>query len=182
VVWALPVRQPGQGGGHHAEHAALDLFERAGVSELVEGQRAPSLRLVTLDKTVAGLENFKDKLVVVNFWATWCTPCTTEMPTLEKLWQAYRERGVVVLGVALDRGSPRSLIDPYVKNLQLTFPILLDPDAKSAHAWKVTALPATFIVRPGGDVVGMALGAREWNSREMRALIDSLRPKAPARG
>jgi peroxiredoxin len=102
------------------------------------------------------------------------------MPSLEALWRRYRERGLVVVGVSVDRGSPRGLLEPYVRNLKLTFPILLDPDSKTSDGWRVTALPATFIVRPGGEVTGMAVGAREWNSAEMRALVERLLPGAHA--
>ena len=84
------------------------------------------------------------------------------MPALEALWKEYRERGLVVLGVSVDRGAPRGLLEPYVRNLALTFPILLDPDSKIATAWRVTALPATFVVKPGGEVAGNAVGARDW--------------------
>ena len=74
--------------------------------------------------------------------------------------------------------TPRALLDPYVRSLSLTFPILLDPDAAVAGAWRVTALPATFVIRPGGEVVGMAIGPREWNSAEVRALLESMLPPA----
>lgn len=177
LVWVLPVRRAGEVGGHHAAHAPeLDAFERAGVTELRAGHGTPALRLPRLDGGVTGLEDHRDKLVIVNFWATWCTPCTTEMPTLEALWQEYRPRGLVVLGVSVDRDAPRPLLDPYVGRLGLTFPILLDADLKSSQAWRVTGLPATFVVKPGGEAVGMAFGPREWNSAEMRALLESLLP------
>src|SRR6185503_17567641 len=96
-------------------------------------------------------------------WATWCTPCTLEMPTLEALWTQYRDRGLVVVGISVDRGAPRHLLDPYIAHLELTFPILLDPALETAAKWRITALPATFIVKPGGEVVGYAVGPREWN-------------------
>jgi peroxiredoxin len=175
VLWVLPVRRPGEEAGHHAEPArSLDAFEKAGVSELTEGQPAPAVTLATLDGGQASLAEHRDKLVVLNFWATWCQPCTLEMPTLEALWRGYRDRGLVVLGVSVDRGAPKLLLEPYVRNLKLTFPILLDPDSKTSDRWRVTALPSTFLVRPGGEVVGMAIGAREWNSDAMRALVDQL--------
>lgn len=183
LLWLLPVRHPGEEGGHHAgPHSASDLFERAGVSELAAGQTAPGVRLARFPSGEASLADWAGALVVLNFWATWCTPCTVEMPTLESLWRQYQTRGLVVIGVSVDVGAPRDLIAPYVSNLGLTFPVLLDPDMRTAQAWRVTALPATFIVRPGGEVIGMAIGPREWDSAEMRALIESLLPASLAGG
>jgi peroxiredoxin len=178
LVWALPVRRAGEDGGHHGAHVvpALDAFERAGVTELRAGHRTPPLRLPRLDGGVTALADHQDELVVVNFWATWCQPCTIEMPTLEALWREYRGRGLVVLGVSVDRDAPRPLLDPYVERLGLTFPILLDADLEASRAWRVTGLPATFLVRPGGEAVGIAFGAREWNSAEMRALLETFLP------
>ena len=178
AFWALPSRRADDGAGHHGGHApSLDAFERVGVTEFTEGQRGPALRLARFpDGAAVPLEAFADKLVVLNFWATWCTPCTVEMPTLEGLWKEYRGRGLVVIGVSVDRGAPRALLEPYIRNHGLTFPILLDPDSRAAGAWRVTGIPATFVVRPGGEVAGMATGAREWNSGEMRALIETLLP------
>ena len=180
VLWALPIRQRGEDGGHHRDHpVVLDAFEKAGISEFKGGQRGPAFRLRTFPgEGSASLEDFTHKLVILNFWATWCTPCTVEMPTLEMLWHDYRARGLVVLGVSVDRGAPRALLEPYIAHLGLTFPILVDPDVKTAGAWRVTSLPATFIVKPGGEVAGMAAGAREWNSAEMRALLEALLPVA----
>jgi len=178
ALWALPARRPGEEGGHHRDHAVLlDAFEKAGITEFKDGQRGSAFRLRTFPgESYASLEDFKHNLVVLNFWATWCTPCTVEMPTLETLWQEHRARGLVVLGVSVDRGAPPALLAPYITHHQLTFPILLDPDLKTASAWRVTSLPATFIVKPGGEVAGMASGAREWNSAEMRALLRTLLP------
>jgi peroxiredoxin len=182
ALWALPSRRADDGAGDRGHHGgahapSLDLFERAGVTEFTEGQRGPALRLARFpDGAAVPLEQFADKLVVLNFWATWCTPCTTEMPTLEGLWREYREHGLVVVGVSVDRGAPRAVLEPYIRHHGLTFPILLDPDSRAAGAWRVTGIPATFVVRPGGEVAGMATGAREWNSSEMRALIETLLP------
>jgi peroxiredoxin len=180
ALWLLPIRRPGEDGAHHGAAPGLDPFEKAGVVELKEGQPAPAFTLGALDGGRASLADHRDKLVVLNFWATWCQPCALEMPSLEALWRRYRDRGLVVVGVSVDRGSPRGLLEPYVRNLKLTFPILLDPDSKTSDGWRVTALPATFIVRPGGEVTGMAVGAREWNSAEMRALVERLLPGAHA--
>jgi peroxiredoxin len=182
LVWLLPRSRPGEDGGHHAGHAApvLDAFETAGITEFKDGQRGPAFSLLTLDGRRATLADHRDALVILNFWATWCRPCTDEMPTLEKLWTAQRARGLVVLGVSVDRGAPRALLEPYIRNLALTFPILLDPESKTANAWRVTSLPATFVVKPGGEVAGVALGAREWHSEPMQALLERMLPPAHA--
>jgi peroxiredoxin len=195
LVWALPERRAGESGGHHGEHrdppgahtpvptrapapapVVVDRFERAGVTELTAGQRGPTFRLATLDGQTQGLDGWHDKLVVLNFWATWCGPCTLEMPSLEALWARYRDRGLVVVGISVDRGAPKSLLDPYVAGLKLTFPILLDPNLETAGKWRVRALPTTFIVKPGGEVAGFAVSAREWNSAEMTGLLETMLP------
>ncbi len=179
LVCLLPTRPPGQSGSHHARLEPVgDPFERAGVVEFKEGQRGPAFRLARWEGGDASLDTWGDRLVVLNFWATWCTPCAVEMPTLERLWRQYGPRGLVVVGISVDRGAPRALLEPYIRHLGLTFPILLDPDWEVAQAWRVTGLPATFLVKPGGEVAGMALGAREWDSAEMKALLDTLLPAA----
>lgn len=182
LFWALPQRRAGEEGGHHVEHAPpLDPFEKAGITELKEGQRGPAFRLSYFTGGEASLDTWRDKLVVLNFWATWCLPCTAEMPSLEALWREYRDRGLVVVGVSVDRHAPRTLIEPYLANLGLTFPVLVDPQMETANAWRVPGVPATFVIRPGGEVVGMAVGIREWNSKEMRALLEPMLPDRRAR-
>jgi len=181
MLWALPIRRAGEEGGHHAS-PPLDRFEKAGVTEFKEGQRGPAFTLATLDGSRVSPETWNGKLAILNFWATWCQPCTDEMASLEALWQAYHTRGLVVIGATVDRGAPRLLIDPYVKNLGLTFPILLDSDSKTAGAWRVTGIPTTFVIRPGGEIAGVAVGPRDWNGREMRALVETLLPDAHGHG
>src|SRR3989442_978687 len=101
-----------------------------------------------------------------------------------------REGQIEVPHVRLDESARRSPVhghgkddeatvtEPYVRNLNLTFPILLDPELQTSGGWRVTGLPATFLVRPGRSVAGMAVGAREWDSDEMRALVERLLPGA----
>jgi len=72
--------------------------------------------------------------------------------------------------------APRTLIEPYLRTMRLTFPVLLDPQMETANAWRVPGVPATFVIRPGGEVVGMAIGLREWDSQEMRALLEPMLP------
>ena len=131
--------------------------------------------LTDLEGRTLSSADWKGKVVLVNFWATWCPPCLAEIPDLIALQNRYRDR-LVVVGISVDRGAPRNLLDPYVTNLKLTFPILLDSALETAGKWRVTALPATFIVKPGGEVAGFAVGPREWNSADMTALLETMLP------
>ena len=176
--WSLPARKAGEEGSKYHHTETLDPYERAGVTEFKEGQRSPGLSLASLDGKTVSLNDYAGKLVVLNFWATWCPPCDAEMPTLENLWEKYRARGLMVVGVSVDKGEPRAIVGPYVRGKKLTFPILLDPDMKTAQAWRVAGIPATFLVKPSGEVAGLAQGAREWDSKEMVALLENLLPSA----
>lgn len=89
---------------------------------------------------------------------------------------------VAVLTIALGATAGAVMSQMRPENLGLTFPILLDPDSKTAGAWRVTGIPTTFVVRPGGEVVGMAVGPRDWNGPEMRRLIETLLSDAHPHG
>src|SRR3989442_13798915 len=129
------------------------------------------------DRGPAGIADAGEKLFELKLRATWCQPCTLEMPTLEALWRAYSDGGLVVLAVSVDRGAPRGLIEPYVRNLNLTFPILLDPELQPSGAWRVTGLPPAYLVRPAGWVAGMAGDPREGDDGGMTALGERLFPE-----
>jgi hypothetical protein len=171
AFWALPTRRADDGAGHHGGHApALDAFERAGVTEFTEDQRGPGLRLARFpDGAAVSLEAFADKLVLLNFWATWCTPCTVEMP-----FRNLRPKrlGLIIIRSSVDLWRAGRLRP---RRNRLSFDPA-GPRQPAAGAWRVTGIPTTFVVRPGGEVAGMAAGAREWNSAEMRALIEPLLP------
>ncbi len=189
AIAAVAILLPGEVVRHRArpgaEDSGADPFQRVGLVELHAGQRGPGLRLERLEGGRVTLDTWKDRLVVLNFWATWCTPCTVEMPALESLWRRYRGRGLVVVAVSVDRGAPRSLIEPYLRKLHLSFPVLLDHDMAAAQAWRVTGLPTTFVIRPGGDVAAMAVGARDWDGAAMRSVLEPMlpaRPRTPVSG
>ena len=146
------------------------------MTEFTEGQRGPALRLARFPTAPPSPRGLRRQARRAEFLGDLVHALYDEMPTLEGLWREYGGRGLVVIGVSVDRGAPRAVLEPYIRHHGLTFPILLDPDSRAAGAWRVTGIPATFVVRPGGEVAGMAAGAREWNSGEMRALIETLLP------
>jgi len=104
----------------------------------------PSLALQDLKGGQHSLEAYKGRVVLVNFWATWCEPCRAEMPSMERLRKSLDGRPFEVLAVNL--AEPRSRIEKFLQQVPLGFPILLDRDRSVAKSWNVSALPTTFIL------------------------------------
>jgi cytochrome c biogenesis protein CcmG/thiol:disulfide interchange protein DsbE len=127
-----------------------------------KGSQAPDLALQSLDGSTISLSDLKDQVVLINFWATWCPPCREEMPALQEIYDQYREQGFTVL--AVNQHQEAAQVSPFVKDLGLTFPVLLDLDGQVARRYRVRALPTTFLVDRSGvireTIVGQLLHAR----------------------
>jgi peroxiredoxin len=134
---------------------------------------APDFRVQTLDGHILRLADFKGKVVFLNFWATWCEPCREEMPSMERLHRAYKDRGVVVLAISLD-SQGASVVKPFVKKFALTFQVGLDPKMAVRETYGVWAVPSTFLIDRNGKRVLFANGARQWDSKAAHAVIESL--------
>ena len=120
-----------------------------------------------------GLARFKDEVLVVNFWATWCAPCRREMPLFDALQARYANAPLRVLAVALDRGSadkPRKfLADLNIEHLTQAH----DPSYASARAVGLIGLPTTLVLDASGREIGRLAGEAEWNSPAVHALLDA---------
>jgi thiol-disulfide isomerase/thioredoxin len=112
------------------------------------------------------------RLVLLNFWATWCPPCREEMPSMERLYQRYRDREIMVLALSIDRNI--DAVAPFVREYRLTFPIGLDPEAAVAGEYGVRALPTTYLIDARRQVVALAMGARDWDGQAARGVVDEL--------
>lgn len=134
---------------------------------------APAFQLPDLAASRVSLEDFRGKVVLVHFWATFCVPCLHEMPVLESLWQQYRDQGLVILGIAADRGSVAVVRDFTAKN-GLTFPVLHDADGTVRNRYEVVALPMSYIVGRDGRISGRMIGSRDWASPEGHRIIGGL--------
>ena len=134
---------------------------------------APDFELRTPDDRTIRLADFKGKVVLLNFWATWCDPCREEMPGMERLYRAYKDRGLVVLAVSID-SQGASVVTPFVKKFGLTFPIGLDPRMVVRERYGVWAVPSTFFIDRAGKRVLFANGAREWDGKAAHAVVESL--------
>ena len=147
-----------------------------GLTPIADPKPAPALRLTDVDGKVHDLAEFKSKLVVVNFWATWCPPCRREMPSLERLRVRLEKQGLVVL--AVDVGEDVDTVFSFTGQLEPApaFPILLDLDSQAMQRWKVKGLPTTFVIDAQGRVIYRAVGGREFDHD---AVVGQLLPHLP---
>ncbi|MBI4589694.1 MAG: TlpA family protein disulfide reductase [Candidatus Rokubacteria bacterium] len=134
---------------------------------------APNVALTTLQGKPFSLHDLRGKVVLVNFWATWCLPCQWEMPLMDKLYQAYKAQGFVVVAISLDQEGA-VVVKPFVQEKKLTYPVLLDPSLKGARQFGLVGVPGTFLVGRDGFLKGITYGPKEWDGPEARALIESL--------
>jgi cytochrome c biogenesis protein CcmG, thiol:disulfide interchange protein DsbE len=146
----------------------------SGAAETLDiGQPAPELALTDLAGNTHRLSEYRGKGVLLNFWATWCVPCRTEMPSMEGVYHDLSQKGLVVLAVNLDAGT-RAPVDDFVKELALTFPILLDSPGTSTRTFRVFGLPTSYLIDRNGRLTGREVGARDWNRGEARKKLEAL--------
>jgi len=137
------------------------------------GMQAPDFTLRNLNGNLEGLSEFKDKVIVLNFWATWCAPCLEEMPAFEKLYRRYRSQGLTVIAVSLDKGDT-SKVEKFVDEHSLTFPVLLDLDGIAERAYPSFTIPFTYVIDKKGRIAARVDGAKNWSSNETFAALDIL--------
>ncbi len=136
--------------------------------------------LLTLDLADAHgarhkLSDYRGRVVLVTFWATWCEPCKAELPGIERLRAALAGKPFVVLAVQMG-GSARTAQDA-ADRLGLRFPMLLDRDSSVTAAWGVLVLPTTFVIGPDGALVLKQVGEEDWSSAGWRRRIEALLPR-----
>ena len=137
------------------------------------GYFAPSFKLRNIKGNYESLESYRGEVVVLNFWATWCTPCRIEMPSFEKLYRRYRSEGVTVLAITLDKNSENK-IKSFVDEYGLSFPILLDEKGEVERLYPSMTIPFTYIIDRQGRIVARVDGAKNWESSETFEAIEYL--------
>jgi len=137
------------------------------------GDEAPNFHLRDLQGRVVSLSQFRGKVVLLNFWATWCGPCRIEMPAMEQLYRTLPRKDFEILAVSTDPQGT-AVTRPFQQDMGLTFPILHDPDMRTGLIYGTRTLPLSFMVDRGGVVRKKIFGARDWDSPEARELIRML--------
>ncbi|WP_237763235.1 TlpA family protein disulfide reductase [Thiobacillus denitrificans] len=140
---------------------------------------APELKAQDLTGATRTLADYRGKVVLLNFWASWCPPCLREMPSMERLRVKMKGRPLAI--VALDSAETPEEVNAFLFKMKLGFPILLDPDGSNTQRWKVFALPTTFLLDAQGRVRYVLTGPTEWDEDEALEVIESLLAELPAR-
>ena len=144
------------------------------------GGATPPFELSALDGRKVELASMRGRVVLINYWATWCEPCRDEMPAIERLRAKMKGRPFEVL--AVNYGESEERVASFVAKLNLTMPILLDPYKNSVEAWKVRGLPMTFLVDARGRVRYWSFGERDWSEGEALKLVQKMVSEAPRAG
>jgi thiol-disulfide isomerase/thioredoxin len=147
-------------------------------------QLLPSIRLFRLEGGTVDLVSLRGKPILLNFWASWCAACRTELPILERQCRSAWRGNLHVAAVSEDSGG-RETVEPFVKTLELrTLPIYLDPNGHVAHSdsanekkapFALYGMPITYLIASSGTIVGYMPGAADWSSAAANRLIEYLR-------
>ena len=136
--------------------------------------QAPDFSLDDMDGEQHSLRDYRGKVIMLNFWATWCPPCRREIPSMESIYQDMGDKGFVVLGV--NQFETPDHVFAYMGQLSVfpTFPILFDPDSRISERDAVKGLPTTLLINRQGEVVYRAAGGRDFDHPEVRAIVEKL--------
>ena len=125
---------------------------------------APDITLDDLSGNVVSLTDYRQKVVLLNNWATWCPPCKSEMPTLQKYYQDHAQQGFMLIGI--EAGDSRDNVASFVAEYKLSFPILLDPNNKSLISFHNDSLPSSYVIDHTGTVI------LSWTGPISRAMLE----------
>lgn len=137
----------------------------------VEGKHAPDFTLNDLSGRPVRLSSLKGKVVLVNFWATWCPPCREEIPSMMRLNQAMQGKPFELLAISVDEGGKEAVASFFAKS-GYNLPALLDTDTQVSKLYGTTGVPETFVVSKNGVILKKVVGGLEWSSPEVIAALE----------
>ncbi|MDU0457335.1 MAG: TlpA disulfide reductase family protein [Geobacteraceae bacterium] len=144
------------------------------VSVAKEKSPAPEISVVSLaDGSVTKLSALKGKVVMLNFWATWCPPCREEMPSMVKLNNAMNGKPFQMVAVSIDEGGKQD-VESFLKESGHKLPVYLDPDGNASKQYGITGVPETFIIDKQGVIVKKVIGGLAWDSPEVASFLEGL--------
>ncbi len=135
---------------------------------------APDFTLPDSEGQSVKLSDLRGKVIVLNFWATWCPPCREEMPSMQTLWESFKGKDFELLAVNVGEDEDMVFAFRHELSKALKFPILLDQQSQVARMYPIRGLPTTYVLDKQGRIVYQAVGGRDWNSDEIKQLLREL--------
>ena len=154
------------------QHLATTVLLFLSISVFAEDKGLYEINLIDVDSKLVSLSEYKGKIVLLNFWATWCPPCVKEMPSMQRLKNHFADKPFEI--VAINIGESSTAVSSFLFELdtELTFPILLDEEGMSYQAFGIRGLPMTLLLDEEGGLILRTLGGKDWDSEAAIQLID----------
>lgn len=154
------------------ESLKKDIYFDAGINKITSEQQAPDFTLNNIEGESISLSDFKGQVVLLNFWASWCGPCISEMPSLETLQDKTKDLNFKILAVNIGESSETAA--DFINNNGYTFETLSDPKNNTATLFGVRSIPTTYLLNKDGNIVAGKLGAYEWDNENLIQIITEL--------
>lgn len=159
-------------------HFQFPVVQMENIEAPRKGFLAPDFSLNDLDGTAHTLSGYRGHPVIVNFWASWCTPCVKEMPALQNVYENYDSEGLELLGVNMTQQDTMTQVEQFILERGISFPILLDSQGAAGQTYRVQALPTTFFIGVDGRITDVIVGG-PISEAVLRANIAQLTDRTP---
>ncbi len=146
-----------------------EMISQRGMNQ--EISRAPDFTLNNLEGKTVRLADFKGKVIILDFWATWCPPCRAEIPNFNKMHRLYSEKGLAIVGISLDEGG-KNTVQPFVEEFKVSYTIVLGDDTVVENFGGIRGIPTTFVINRKGEIVKKLVGFH--GQEEFESLIKPL--------
>jgi peroxiredoxin len=150
------------------------LLEEMGIVTPKTSKMAPEFKLNNIRGGITQLSDFKGKIVLINFWATWCAACIEEMESMQNLYNNLKKHDVEIVAISIDRWNEERIVE-FADKKNLSFHILRDPDQKVRKQYYIMGLPTSYIIDGDGKIRGYVSGARTWDSMASQNALLSLK-------
>jgi len=147
------------------------LFRNAKIQVLNQPMTPQEFTLSLLSGGNASLSDYKGKVVILNFWATWCPPCRAEMPSMETLYQRFNSQGLEIL--AVDIGENANTVRQFIQNNKYTFPVMLDSNSRISRIYGIEAIPTSYILDREGKIAARVVGSISWDTPQVFAAFQA---------
>ena len=177
-----------RGKGFRIAAVVLLVVAYLGIYKMVARLREPAMAFPTPEERVpfrvdftlpdvqghlVRLADLRGRPVLINIWATWCSPCREEMPSMNALYKDYSTKGLVMLAIAMDEEG-KAVVAPFMQAYRLTFSVLLDPQNMLGARLQVPGIPTSYLLDKRGRIVYHKISQRDWNTRQIRHIVEQL--------